>query len=85
MSPLQHLIILLFPFLLRISFAQDSNSRTSEVNGFPDLYEASVEDLQIGLNAGQFTSVDLVKVRRTGRGSSLFSEKSKKNSQIKGI
>lgn len=29
----------------------------------PDLYEASVLELQAGLQAGQFTSVDLVKVR----------------------
>ena len=29
---------------------------------FPDLYEASVEELQEGLDAGIFTSVDLVKV-----------------------
>lgn len=29
---------------------------------FPDLYEASVLDLQNGLDAGHFTSVDLVKV-----------------------
>lgn len=31
---------------------------------FPDLYEASVMELQAGLDAGHFTSVDLVKVRR---------------------
>jgi amidase len=30
--------------------------------GFPDLYEASVTSLQAGLDAGQFSSVDLVKV-----------------------
>lgn len=29
---------------------------------FPDLYEASVEELQNGLEAGHFTSVDLIKV-----------------------
>jgi hypothetical protein len=29
---------------------------------FPDLYEVSVEELQHGLDAGQFTSVDLIKV-----------------------
>lgn len=28
----------------------------------PDLYEASVPELQAGLDAGDFTSVDLVKV-----------------------
>ena len=27
---------------------------------FPDLYEASIMDLQAGLEKGQFTSVDLV-------------------------
>ncbi|KAG6822617.1 hypothetical protein H0H92_013160, partial [Tricholoma furcatifolium] len=30
---------------------------------YPDLYDASVAELQGGLNAGHFTSVDLVKVR----------------------
>lgn len=30
---------------------------------FPDLYEASIADLTLGLNNGLFTSVDLVKVR----------------------
>ena len=29
---------------------------------FPDLYEATVMELQAGLDAGHFTSVDLVKV-----------------------
>ena len=29
---------------------------------FPDLYEASILELQAGLNAGHFSSVDLVKV-----------------------
>lgn len=29
---------------------------------FPDLYEASIEELQVGLEKGHFTSVDLVKV-----------------------
>ena len=29
---------------------------------FPDLYEASVLELQAGLDAGTFSSVDLVKV-----------------------
>jgi hypothetical protein len=30
---------------------------------FPDLYEATITDLQAGLDAGHFSSVDLVKVR----------------------
>jgi hypothetical protein len=32
---------------------------------FPDLYEASVVELQAGLDAGDFTSVDLIKVEET--------------------
>lgn len=31
-------------------------------NALPDLYEASVLELQAGLTAGDFSSVDLVKV-----------------------
>jgi len=34
---------------------------------FPDLYEASVQDLQHGMDAGHFTSVDLVEVGSTDR------------------
>jgi hypothetical protein len=30
--------------------------------GFPDLYEASITQLQLGLTEGNFTSVELVKV-----------------------
>ena len=32
---------------------------------FPDLYEASVLELQQGLDGGHFSSVDLVKVRNS--------------------
>ena len=35
-------------------------TRRDEV--YPDLYEASVVELQAGLDAGHFSSVDLVKV-----------------------
>ncbi|TFK67632.1 amidase signature enzyme [Pluteus cervinus] len=35
--------------------------RDTSTPQFPDLYEASVDELQAGLDAGQFTSVDLVK------------------------
>jgi hypothetical protein len=31
-------------------------------SSLPDLYEASLDDLQAGLEAGDFTSVDLIKV-----------------------
>ncbi|KAH7930964.1 amidase signature enzyme [Leucogyrophana mollusca] len=34
---------------------------SDSLGGFPDLYEASIEDLQSGLQQGSFTSVDLVK------------------------
>ena len=34
----------------------------SHLEGLPDLYEASISELQLGLEKRQFTSVDLVKV-----------------------
>lgn len=34
---------------------------------FPDLYEASIAELQTGLEKGLFTSVDLVKVSYSTR------------------
>ena len=40
--------------------ALDGTAKTETV--FPDLYEASVLELQAGLDAGHFSSVDLVKV-----------------------
>lgn len=40
--------------------ALDGTVKTETV--FPDLYEASVLELQAGLDAGHFSSVDLVKV-----------------------
>ena len=36
--------------------------QAAEAGTFPDLYEASIAELQAGLDGGQFTSVDLVKV-----------------------
>lgn len=41
-----------------------STAKVPEVQ-FPDLYEASILELQQGLDAGHFSSVDLVKVRAT--------------------
>ena len=35
---------------------------TDDSVAFPDLYEAGITELQHGLDKGQFTSVDLVKV-----------------------
>lgn len=40
-----------------------SGSENEPKLALPDLYEASVPELQEGLNAGHFSSVDLVKVR----------------------
>ncbi|KAF9078324.1 amidase signature enzyme [Rhodocollybia butyracea] len=37
-----------------------SSTTVDDLEGFPDLYEASVMELQEGLDAGLFTSVDLV-------------------------
>lgn len=39
-----------------------TDAETSE-SKLPDLYEASIAELNLGLNKGLFTSVDLVKVR----------------------
>lgn len=46
------------------SIAQSSPNTTS-INGasFPSLIEVTAEDLNVGLEAGLFTSVDLVNVR----------------------
>ena len=45
-------------------FKQESaRTPAAEAVTFPDLYEASIAELQAGLDEGQFTSVDLVKVR----------------------
>ncbi|EJD02000.1 amidase signature enzyme [Fomitiporia mediterranea MF3/22] len=41
-----------------VAISADKRTRTSI---FPDLYEASVLELQVGLEQGQFSSVDLVK------------------------
>ena len=53
--------IVLFFLLLEDAFAGLLTPRAA-TSTFPDLYEASVEELQHGLDAGDFTSVDLVKV-----------------------
>ncbi|KAF5343932.1 hypothetical protein D9758_012140 [Tetrapyrgos nigripes] len=45
---------------LAISLPQPDNSKPSKAR-FPDLYEASVIELQDGLDSGLFTSVDLIK------------------------
>jgi hypothetical protein len=40
-----------------------SSNKRSNISVLPDLYEAGVLEIQSGLDAGHFTSVDLVKVR----------------------
>ena len=47
---------------LRITRGVVTDGTVKSVTVFPDLYEASVLELQAGLDAGHFSSVDLVKV-----------------------
>ncbi|KAF9447278.1 amidase signature enzyme [Macrolepiota fuliginosa MF-IS2] len=55
------LSVLVFVLLGNVfAFDLDPQIATAD-SAFPDLYEASVEELQRGLNSGLFTSVDLVK------------------------
>ncbi|KAF8653663.1 hypothetical protein AX16_003814 [Volvariella volvacea WC 439] len=56
--------LLALSLLLLSFFAHATSIRPTSRNEkvqFPDLYEASVQELQAGLDAGHFTSVDLVK------------------------
>lgn len=62
----------LFALVLVLGFSFMVNGSTgsqiplkmnTDTNKLPDLYEASIEELQEGLEKGRFTSVDLVKVR----------------------
>ena len=46
----------------RTTSAASARTPAAEAVTFPDLYEASIAELQAGLDGGQFTSVDLVKV-----------------------
>jgi amidase len=48
--------------ITRVITALDGTAKTETETAFPDLYEASVLELQAGLDAGHFSSVDLVKV-----------------------
>ncbi|KAF9440277.1 amidase signature enzyme [Macrolepiota fuliginosa MF-IS2] len=61
MSPWHYLFSILILTLLGYVIALDLNPQTAIAGAFPDLYEASVEELQRGLESGLFTSVDLVK------------------------
>ncbi len=55
-------LVLAFSFLIS-GYHAISSPRSLGKDSFPDLYEASVLELQDGLDAGRFTSVDLIKVR----------------------
>lgn len=53
-------------FLLAVSLAFTSGGAfvsdvRTNATGYPDLYEASIAELQSGLDSARFTSVDLVK------------------------
>lgn len=48
--------------LLGLCLPQEHFITTNKASSFPDLYEASIAELQNGLASGLFTSVDLVKV-----------------------
>ena len=47
---------------IAIACFQITSGTTTNGTVFPDLYEASVLELQAGLDSGLFSSVDLVKV-----------------------
>ena len=49
--------------LMWASYGFKQESARAATSPFPDLYEASIAELQQGLEKGLFTSVDLVKVR----------------------
>jgi len=51
--------------LILLGNAQFTTDHDTDV--FPDLYEASIQELQHGMDAGHFTSVDLVEVGKTDR------------------
>ena len=56
------LSVLAFLVAFACGSAGDEQSNKSSSVTFPDLYEASIAELQAGLEKGHFTSVDLVKV-----------------------
>ena len=53
-------LVLLLASVCGTAGEEQSNGSSSVT--FPDLYEASIAELQAGLTEGHFTSVDLVKV-----------------------
>jgi amidase len=73
MLRLHYLACIVLFFLLEDVFAGLLTARDA-TGAFPDLYEASVEELQDGLDAGSFTSVDLIKVGSPQSHSGSFSK-----------
>jgi hypothetical protein len=71
MLRLRYLVAVILLFLLGNACGSRIQTRSQIEDVFPDLYEASVEDLQQGMEAGQFTSVDLVKVGLLSFGASF--------------
>lgn len=57
-SPIMAFLVRWLSFFLAVVTCLQGSTATV----FPDLYEASVLELQDGLNSGTFSSVDLVKV-----------------------
>ncbi|PPQ68947.1 hypothetical protein CVT26_001818 [Gymnopilus dilepis] len=57
----------LYAFLAALACLEIGRSyhadRMVKTVAYPDLYEASISEIQVGLDAGHFTSVDLVKVK----------------------
>ena len=63
MSRLSWFSVLALVFaLIWASYGFKQESARAATSPFPDLYEASIAELQQGLEKGLFTSVDLVKV-----------------------
>lgn len=59
-------IVAILVFFMVITEAASLFEHGPEIgSNFPDLYEASISELQAGLDGGHFTSVDLVKVSFT--------------------
>lgn len=66
MTALMRLVTWMFAGLLLTHSSFVSAAITTPL---PDLYEASLTELQAGLTSGQFNSVDLIKVRSFTRSS----------------
>lgn len=49
--------------VLGVRFADRASSASVRGKDLPDLYEASIAELQAGLEKGNFNSVDLINVR----------------------